>query len=92
MPDWRRGYIRRHLWQRIQGKSAPGVHPPAPLAPFPAVFSAKGTSASTLGTVIRDFRLQGYIRHPLVILVGAYMCAIFSLSLQSEAQMYKYYR
>ena len=43
------GYINRHLWQRIQGKSAPRVHPPAPLATDPWTFGARGTSAGTLG-------------------------------------------
>ena len=65
MSDWRRGYIRQYPWLRIQGKSAPGVHPPAPLATVSGLFGPKGTSIGTLGNGFRDFRLQGYIcRHP----------------------------
>ncbi len=62
MPDWRRGYIRQYPWLRIQGKSAPGVHPPAPLATFPADFGTKGTSAGTLGTSYGGFSAPGV--HP----------------------------
>ena len=57
--------IRRHLWGRFQPISAPRVHPPAPLATFPAVFVAKGTPAGTCRTVIGDYRRQGYIRRHL---------------------------
>ena len=45
--------------------SSPKVHPPAPLAPFPPAFIAKGPSAGTPGAIFGSFRRQRSIRqHP----------------------------
>ena len=51
----RRRSIRRHPWRRFRQHSSPKVQPPAPLAPFPAAFVAKGLTLSGFLPQVPEF-------------------------------------